>query len=169
MRTKNKESGFTIVELLIVVAVITILATISVLAYNGVQERARDARRIQDIATLVKATQLYYLDNRNFASVNCANNGSGWLHSDYDGAGPALSANDCLLQSGHLKTALMDPSGLTGCGGLGCYAYMKGSCASGNYYYAHLETKAQTANDLDTTCNTSYDTAYGMNYFVKID
>lgn len=39
---KNKQ-GFTIVELLIVVVVIAILAAITVVAYNGIQNRSRDA------------------------------------------------------------------------------------------------------------------------------
>jgi prepilin-type N-terminal cleavage/methylation domain-containing protein len=39
---KNKQ-GFTIVELLIVVVVIAILAAITIVAYNGIQNRARDA------------------------------------------------------------------------------------------------------------------------------
>ena len=38
---KISRSGFTIVELLITIVVIAILATISVVAYNGAQERAR--------------------------------------------------------------------------------------------------------------------------------
>lgn len=46
MRIKNKQnSGFTIVELLIVIVVIGILAAITIVAYNGVQQRARDMTR----------------------------------------------------------------------------------------------------------------------------
>jgi len=41
MWAKNKQSGFTIVELLIVVVVIAILAAITIISYNGIQERAR--------------------------------------------------------------------------------------------------------------------------------
>lgn len=51
------------VELLIVIVVIAILATISVVAYTGVQARARNSQRSQDIAQLAKALELYYNDN----------------------------------------------------------------------------------------------------------
>jgi type II secretion system protein G len=61
-----KKSGFTIVELLIVVVVIGILAAIVIVAYNGVQARARDARRLADIQTVNKALQLYYIDNGSY-------------------------------------------------------------------------------------------------------
>jgi len=39
---KASRSGFTIVELLIVIVVIAILATISIVAYTGIQNRAND-------------------------------------------------------------------------------------------------------------------------------
>ena len=51
----KKQTGFTIVELLIVIVVIGILAAISIVAYNGVQERARVTRANSDMSTLVRA------------------------------------------------------------------------------------------------------------------
>lgn len=41
MQRGQKQKGFTIVELLIVIVVIGILAAITIVAYNGIQERAR--------------------------------------------------------------------------------------------------------------------------------
>lgn len=38
---RNKQGGFTIVELLIVIVVIAILAAITIVAYNGIQNRAK--------------------------------------------------------------------------------------------------------------------------------
>lgn len=54
----QKQTGFTIVELLIVIVVIGILAAITVVAYNGVQEKARVQRANTDLNTLVKAIQV---------------------------------------------------------------------------------------------------------------
>ena len=43
MKWAQKQTGFTIVELLIVIVVIGILAGITIVAYNGIQNRARNA------------------------------------------------------------------------------------------------------------------------------
>ena len=67
--TKNKhQSGFTIVELLIVIVVIAILAAISIVAYNGIQQRGRDGQRKADISTIKKALEMYRLDNNTYPS-----------------------------------------------------------------------------------------------------
>ena len=42
MKSYKKQSGFTIVELLIVIVVIGILAAITIVAYNGIQNRSKD-------------------------------------------------------------------------------------------------------------------------------
>ena len=46
-------------ELLIVIVVIGILAAITVVAYNGIQDRAKDTRRANDLAQITKALQAY--------------------------------------------------------------------------------------------------------------
>lgn len=51
MWAKSKQRGFTIVELLIVIVVIAILAAIVVMAYNGVQQRARATAAARDLST----------------------------------------------------------------------------------------------------------------------
>jgi prepilin-type N-terminal cleavage/methylation domain-containing protein len=43
MQAHRSSHGFTIVELLIVIVVIAILAAISIVAYNGIQVRAKDS------------------------------------------------------------------------------------------------------------------------------
>jgi len=73
-RTNNHKNGFTIVELLIVIVVIAILAAISIVAYNGIQQRARDTQRLQDVKTIAKALELYYIQNGVYPSSNCSSN-----------------------------------------------------------------------------------------------
>lgn len=51
---KKTISGFTIVELLIVVVVIAILATITVVAYNGIQNQSADAVIRSDLSNIAK-------------------------------------------------------------------------------------------------------------------
>jgi len=164
--------GFTLVELLIVIVIIAILAAITAVAYNGIQARARDSARKLDLATLSKATKLYAIDHGDdYAEAGCGNGtGSGWLTSDYDGAGPNVPINTCLTSpTPYLSKVLTDPSKLSSCNGLTCFAYMKGSCSLGTFYYAHLETLPQTSTDLNGTCYPSWATSYGMNYYVKVN
>jgi prepilin-type N-terminal cleavage/methylation domain-containing protein len=51
---KNKQTGFTIIEVLIVVIVIGILATIVVVAYNGIQNSSRESRVVNELTQIAK-------------------------------------------------------------------------------------------------------------------
>lgn len=59
MPAKYKQSGFTIVELLIVIVVIGILAAITLVSYGGVQERGRTASRLSAIRSIQKGLEAY--------------------------------------------------------------------------------------------------------------
>lgn len=61
--------GFTIVELLMVIVVIAILAAISVVAYTGIQQRARDADRRSDISILQKKLAIYYTEHNAYPNT----------------------------------------------------------------------------------------------------
>jgi general secretion pathway protein G len=176
----NKQSGFTIVELLIVIVVIAILAAITIVAYNGIQNRARDTDRKADMAALAKALHLYNVDNGNYveSGSGCGNggNGSGYALYDYDGATTTLkSIMQCLVDGKYLSAAVTDPTGVESCGSLGtaCHTYMKATCTTGSYpgtyLYANLDTLPQTATDTDATCYSAWDTSYGMNYVIKVN
>ena len=58
--TRNiKSKGFTIVELLIVIVVIAILAAITIVAYNGIQSRARNSAAQSAAETMQKKIEAF--------------------------------------------------------------------------------------------------------------
>jgi type IV pilus assembly protein PilA len=59
MWAKKDKSGFTIVELLIVVVVIAILAAITIVAYNGIQNRAKKSSAISTAQSVLKKIEAY--------------------------------------------------------------------------------------------------------------
>jgi len=60
--TERSRSGFTLVELLVVVAIIAVLSVIGITIFTGVQKNARDARRRADIGSISKALEAHYND-----------------------------------------------------------------------------------------------------------
>lgn len=58
----KKQSGFTIVELLIVIVVIGILAAITVVAFTGIQNRGYDASVRADLRNLAAKVEVYRVD-----------------------------------------------------------------------------------------------------------
>lgn len=66
MSMTRKQTGFTIVELLIVIVIIGILSTIVIVAYNGIQSRARDTARSSDVASIDKSYEMYRITNGSF-------------------------------------------------------------------------------------------------------
>jgi len=60
---KRQHAGFTIVEMLIVIVVVSILVSVTAMAYSGVQNRGKDAERKADIRQVAQLLESYYLDN----------------------------------------------------------------------------------------------------------
>jgi prepilin-type N-terminal cleavage/methylation domain-containing protein len=66
---KTKQSGFTIVELLIVIVVIGILAGLVVTTFNGIQQRGRDTERQTDVKALHTQVEAYYAQNGKYPTL----------------------------------------------------------------------------------------------------
>lgn len=75
----SRGRGFTIVELLIVVVIIAILAAITLVTYNGVQQRARNSRVLSGVNAYIKVIHEYWT----VYSVNPLSSGSGCLGGNY--------------------------------------------------------------------------------------
>lgn len=91
----NKQHGFTIVELLIVIVVIAILASISVAAFNGVQQRARTSQTTSALNAWIKGIKLYRSEKGAWPNGwVCLGSGYGYGPSGTDTTGVAQCRQD---------------------------------------------------------------------------
>ena len=65
----KKYYGFTIVELLIVIVVIGVLASLSVATYSGVQKKARNTARVQELVQWQRLFELYKAEHGTYPSA----------------------------------------------------------------------------------------------------
>lgn len=172
---QKSKSGFTIVELVVVIVVIAILATITVIAYRGVQERARDDRRRSDLSTITKALELYYDDNGAYpiASGSSSSINPSWYSSN-DASWTTFSN---LLSPSVVKSVPVDPRNnghpLTSAANYG-YAYFSGSycgAIAGQWYLLVYKFEGSPKEQFtDGNCSTnplgeSYYNSYGDSFY----
>jgi len=136
---KSKQSGFTIVELLIVIVIIAILAGLVITTFVGIQARARDSERQTDINAVQKAIEAYYATNGGYPTVDDLNDGTAWRKNN----GVKLDAK-----------ALADPSSST------AQTLEPGTAIAGSkkYYYAPTPTSCVSPT---TSANPPVATATG--------
>jgi len=84
---KNRSKGFTIVELLIVIVVIAILATLVIVTFTGIQQKARDSQRQTDINALDSHIEAYYAQSGAYPTAAMLND-STWRAANMKGLDP---------------------------------------------------------------------------------
>ncbi len=94
MITARSNKGFTLIELMIVIAVIAILATMALFGLNGVQKGARDTQRLALVNNLRTTIERYNSDKNGYPTGN-------------------FSSVIMSLTAGYMTDAAFDP----GCGG----------------------------------------------------
>lgn len=94
--------GFTLIELLVVITIIGTLAGLLFTNFSGARERARDAKRKNDVTQIKSALRLYYNDYQKYPLGNntqiagCGLNGTSicsWGSAFTAGAGPTIYMN----------------------------------------------------------------------------
>lgn len=69
-------AGFTIVELLVVITVIGIISGITVVAYNGVQDRGHDSAVQDNLSQIKIGYNAYYTDNNKYPPADATLGGA---------------------------------------------------------------------------------------------
>ena len=122
--------GFTVVELLIVIVVIAILATITVVVYKGVQDRGKNAVRKQDMSLLTDRLDLYYSENGAYP------HSGGCLSSPWWNRWGAGSSTGRLMPVSYIETMPQDPGFVD-----------NGACASPNSFLTRAYWYISRADD----------------------
>ena len=124
------KKGFTLIELVVVIAILAILAGVLVPRVSNHMAAARDARRLIDVKTVREAVERYYLDTGAYPAANTNSSYGGWDVS-HDG-----NFIRVLRDEGYLDDEAFDPVN-DATYHYRYYVYNKGSygCVSGGKFY----------------------------------
>ncbi|MDB5182553.1 MAG: fimbrial protein pilin [Candidatus Saccharibacteria bacterium] len=148
----KKQSGFTIVELLIVIVVIGILAGLVITTFSGIQQKARDTERETDIKALHGQIEAFWAQKGYYPSLTDMNS---------QAAGGFVATNLKGLDADSFK----DPKGSSNA--------LVTAPAANAYAYAVTNAAGTTCEADDTTCAkyvltaTLEGTLNGSSTFVK--
>jgi type IV pilus assembly protein PilA len=149
--TMQSMHGFTIVELLIVIIVIAILATITIVAYNGITTDANASRAKGNAANVLKVASAYATDEANNGAFPTPAQLTGWA------GGLARLPNGVSINSTVLITASNAADGKTvtymnkGTTGA-CVAYWDAGAVSPGVVWIYAGNAATGGNAAPPTC-----------------
>jgi prepilin-type N-terminal cleavage/methylation domain-containing protein len=143
MSSAIQKKAFTLIEILIVIAIIGILASVVLVASSDARAKARDAQRKSDLNQILKAYQLYYMETGDVSIPGTGNfsAGNGWFN--YEGGTYTKSMAHGLKDAGYFSEAPRDPSISND---NETPQYIKHKCNIGFAIYAKLESP--TSEDL---------------------
>jgi prepilin-type N-terminal cleavage/methylation domain-containing protein len=70
LNTIKVQSGFTLIELMVVIAIIALMSSIVLVSISHARENTRNTKRVSDMTQFQKAMDLYYSNNNTYPTVS---------------------------------------------------------------------------------------------------
>lgn len=71
--SKHHSRGFTVIELMIAVAIVAILGAVALPAYQGYVVRSKVPSGLESLSSVATRMEQYYQDNGNYGTAGCGN------------------------------------------------------------------------------------------------
>ena len=96
------KKGFSLIELLIVIAIIGVLEVVVIFVYVNAQKSSRDVQRKTDLNKIASALEMWYSDKKSYPDADL------WISTqNFDGKNETLAST--LLQEGYIDILPCDP------------------------------------------------------------
>lgn len=130
------KKAFTLIELLLVMALLGILIVLFIGNFNTTLKRGRDQQRKSDLSQLQKALELYYEDNRSYPTFNIFAGPNGKFCFSL-----ACSANETI----YMYKTPKDPSSSY------VYKYVPDPSGTSYYLYSYIENSLDQGSGVSQT------------------
>lgn len=141
---RKTRSGFTLIELIVVMAILGLLATVGLASFRSSQIKGRDAQRKNDLGQLQRGLEAYYNDKGRYPSTLPSGE---WRDPD-------------VSSTLYMKSVPIDPT---------AYRYAYESNGTAYKIFAHLENqkdidlkKMECVKGLGKNCDTGITCNYGV-------
>ena len=136
MEINTTHKGFTILELMIAIAIIALLAAATITMYDSAKVKSRDSKRAADMVQIQNGLNLYFTDHSLFPVFP---------------GGITITGNDAfsmaLINGGHMAGVPIDPSPT--------YSYTYASNSSGTTYQITFCIEGDSLRDYSIGCDNT--------------